>query len=423
MSADGLPCDDAPMAPQDAWLYRQQRRSAAPAPIGLVAWFAGPAPDLDRLRELADRRLGGLERLRLVPRTAPTGWPHWVLGGRFAVERHVLAGSGNGLEVLVGELAAAPLPTGLPPWQLHLLPAAGGFALLLRAHHALLDGVSLNAVLDLLLGVEPAEPVGPAEPAVLPGPVHPAAPGPVRRARRLAWLADDLLPKGLRLPIHGSPGTGRRVCFATVDAAELAAARAALPGTRCSGTAVFLAATAGALDRLELLGRGRGATALVPIDARPGDERALLGNHYATVRIPLPVRAERRARLAALADRTARDRLLPRALAQAATVAGQPHRVTAAGAVLSRYLDSSAYFSLLCSSLPAPAGPDRVLGSAQLVGLSALPPLGPAHPVALTLHHHPTGATLAAVTDDRFAHLAAPLAAAVRTEIALLAAR
>ncbi|MFE9426865.1 wax ester/triacylglycerol synthase domain-containing protein [Kitasatospora sp. NPDC006697] len=409
---DDLSPATTPMPPQDAWLYRQQGPATAAAPVSLVAWFDGPAPTLAELRLLTDKQWSALPRLRMVPRAAPTaaGWPHWTDGGPFAPERHVHSGPGCRTE-LIGRLAADPLPTDRPPWQLHLLPTRTGFALLLRAHHALLDGISLGTLLDALLGLPPAEPE--------PGPEH-HRPGPLTR---LARLAGDLVPQSRRLPIHGSPGPGRKVAFATVGSTELAAARAALPAARSSGTAVFLAAAAGALHRLDLLGPARPGrpTALVPVDARGPEQRGLLGNRYATVRIPLPRHPDPRARLAELSARTSREQLAPRAAAQAALVAEQPCRTTALGTLLARYFDSPQYFSLLCSSLPAPAGPERTLGVARLTALAALPPLGPAHPVALTLHHHPTGATVAAVTDDRMAHLAEPLAAAVRAEIRLLA--
>ncbi|GAA2923645.1 hypothetical protein GCM10020221_19610 [Streptomyces thioluteus] len=172
-----------------------------------------------------------------------------------------------------------------------------------------------------------------------------------------------------------------------MSAEELAAARDALPSGRASANAVFLAATAGALRGAGAAGRLPflpGVCAMVPVDVRPDEDAALLGNHYSTVRVPLPVRGRPGRRLAAVDRFTRRVALHERALAQARAVAGMAGRRGPLTEVLGRYVDSPLYSSVLCSSLadrggPADPGvrrPDRSVPAARA---QPRPPLGGEH--------------------------------------------
>ncbi|MGK4585685.1 wax ester/triacylglycerol synthase domain-containing protein [Kitasatospora sp. HPMI-4] len=397
------------MPPQDAWFHRQQRSGAACMTVAVLAWFEGPAPTLATLRELAHERLRGYERLGLsATQAAPSDWPRWTRETGFDPSRHIHA---EPLTTSPDELVARPLDPGRPPWQLHLLPgpAGGGFALLLRAHHALLDGCSLVAILRTLLD---GPPVPPSE--APPGQRTPAGPG-----RQLGWALSDLLPRARPLPFHGPVEPLRTLAFSRIPRAELDAARAALSPDPASGNAVFLAATSGALRRLGLTGRLPllpGVCALVPVDVRGADQGLLLGNHYATVRVPLPVRRQPKRRLAAVHGRTHRDELRQRARAQAELVARQPLRYTPLGALLGRYVDSPRYFSVLCSSVATRAS-RLTLGPATATGFALVPPLGPGHPLAVTMAHHGTNAVVTAITDRRHARLAGPLADLIHEEI------
>lgn len=413
--------------------------------VALLAWFDGPPPSVAALRSLARTRLAPHRRLNLIPETpAPTataqGWPYWAPGPEFESEHHVTAATTAtaataataatgtapaALEAQVAALLVRPLDPRRPPWQLHLIPAPDGFALLLRAHHALLDGGSLATVLCALLDGSGAGPQlanrGPA-----PTPVA------VPRARQLAWALGDLLPKARPLPFHGPVDDRRAVAFSRVPSQELAAAREALgrgPSPRTasrttSRNAVFLTATAGALRTLQLTGRFPrlpGVCALVPVDVRTEEQRGLLGNHYATVRVPLPGRRDARRRLAAMDDFLHRSAFAQRARAQAAVVSSRPREFTLLGDAASRYVDSPRYFSLLCSSVATHAG-ELTLGPARLVGLAAVPPLGPGHPLAVTMVHHNAGAVLTTVADHSHRRLAELLVGLIHDELRSLAA-
>ncbi|KJK59345.1 hypothetical protein UK12_04870 [Saccharothrix sp. ST-888] len=417
------------MPPLDAWFHRQQSSGAACMTVGVLAWFDGPAPTPAVLRELVRERLQPYERLRLsaAPTTAPS-WPHWLLQAEFDPEHHV--GSelhATTLAASVEELIARPLDPDRPPWQLHLLPAdpgtstdpaastGEGFALLLRAHHALLDGNSLIAVVRALLdgptGQPPSCPEFPSRQRSL-----------AARGRELAWSVADLLPRARPLPFHGPVGPRRAVAFSRIARDELDGARAALSPERASRNAVFLAATAGALRTLGLTGRLPqlpGVWAMVPVDVRTAAETSLLGNRYATVRVPLPALRQPLQRLATVHSLTRRDALKQRADAQAELVDRQPRRYTTLGDVLGRYVDSPRYFSVLCSSGATYAG-RFTLGSASFAALAGLPPLGPGHPLAVTMFHHDATTVVTTVADQHHRQLAAPLTELIHEEIRVL---
>ncbi|QSY50016.1 wax ester/triacylglycerol synthase domain-containing protein [Streptomyces griseocarneus] len=418
--ADGRPAGAA-MPPLDAWLYRHQSSGAVCMTVGVMAWFDGAPPPMVWLRERVAARWGAQERLCLTPdaATGPRAWPRWVAGPPFAAEDHVVEGpvaAAAPAEAVVARLLAQPLGPGRPPWQLHLLPAAGGFALLLRAHHALLDGGSLIALLRTLLD---------APVAALPGPRAGREPtaradAPASRAARARAQA-DMVPRGRPLPFHGAVDSRRAVAWSRLSMADVGAARDALPTGRASANAVFLAATAGALRAAGAVGRLRlpGVCAMVPVDVRTADEAAVLGNRYATVRVPLPLGGDARGRLARVDGFTRRAALKERARAQARLVASRPRRHGVLDDALGRYADSPFYSSLLCTSGATYAGP-LGLGGARLAGMAGLPPLSPGHPLAVSMCLHDTSVVVTVVTDHAHRRLADRLPALIHAEVLAL---
>ncbi|MFI9723208.1 wax ester/triacylglycerol synthase domain-containing protein [Streptomyces sp. NPDC052396] len=410
------PAPTADMPPLDAWLYRHQSSGAMCMTAGLLAWFTGSPPALPELRALAEDRWKRHMRLTLTPacEVAPDAWPRWAGEPGFAVDHHVLEEKPvTSLRIRVAQLLAQPLGPGRPPWQLHLLPTAGGFALLLRTHHALLDGKSMVSLVCGLLDGRPERP------GLLR---RPLPEGTSSRRAALARALADALPRARPLPFHGPVDARRAVGWSRVTRDELGIARDSLASGRASANAVFLAATAGALRSAGLMGRLPllpGVCAMVPVDVRAPGEAVVLGNHYATVRVPLPARRRPEQRLAALDRFTRRAALHRRARAQALLVSSRPHRPSALGDALGRYADSPLYSSLLCSSVATHLGP-LTLNDAQLTGMSGLSPLSPGHPLALTMTLHDTEVTVTAVTDHAHRDLAARLPALIRDEIRAL---
>ncbi|WP_432177706.1 wax ester/triacylglycerol synthase domain-containing protein [Streptomyces sp. NBC_00063] len=414
------------MPPLDAWMHRQQSGGGSNMTAALLAWFEGLPPTLSALRSLAGCRLAPYERLRQMPSAADpaeNSWPLWSTGPRFEAAHHIVESPGSATTELEADIAAlftAPLDPRRPPWQLHLIPTTGGFVLLFRAHHALLDGrsiaTSLRALCDETAALRPPRAGGPA-----------AADSP-SRARQLAWALGDLLPKARPLPFHGPVDPHRVLSFRQVPRGELDAARASLrsaaPAGRASTNAVFLAATAGALRALGVTARPLpalpGICALVPVDVRTDEESQLLGNHYATVRVPLPQLRDARERLSAVDSFVRRAAIGARARAQAAVVSSRPRKITPLSNAAGRYVDSPRYFSLLCSSVSTHAG-ELTIGSARLTAMAGIPPLGPGHPLAVTAIHHGSTCVVTAITDDNHRELAQPLTERIHDEIRVLA--
>ncbi|MFG2196292.1 WS/DGAT domain-containing protein [Streptomyces sp. NPDC048639] len=446
-----------PMPPVDAWLYRHQADGAICMTFGMLARFHGPPPVIGELRARVGERWCGLPRLRALPLERP--WPHWTsarrspdpglhvvdhtgpvpcrLPAQHAPARPAPATDGatpdgatpDGVDVLAATLLAQPLDEGdgdgggsdpVPPWRLHLLPAADGFALLLRAHHALLDGKALITLFRILLDGPGAYPLPPAAAHL----AEPFALTPAPRSARLRAAA-GLLPAGRRLPFHTRVDEGRALARSELPVAALRAAGRTLPGEPASVNSVFLAAVAAGLGSTGVLGARPGlpgVRAMVPVDLRSPLDEAFLGNHYTTVRLPLPASPalsapDRLAAVDASSRRVAGHRL---ALAQARMVRQSSRRRGAVRDAFARYTDSPRYSSLLCTNVRTGAAA-LAIGGATLERLALVPALSPEHPLALSLTTHGPTAVVAVLTDAAHAALGAPLADRVRDEVLVLA--
>src|SRR5262249_801731 len=137
--------------------------------VGAVTLFEGPPPPfeefLDSIRE----------RLHLVPRyrqklTFPrfeTGRPLWVDDPTFHLEYHVRQtalpkpGSEEQLLALTARTSSQELDRSKPLWELWLVEGleSGGFALLSKTHHSLIDGISGIDLATVLFDLEPVPPV------------------------------------------------------------------------------------------------------------------------------------------------------------------------------------------------------------------------------------------------------------------------
>ncbi|MBT2443091.1 DUF1298 domain-containing protein [Streptomyces sp. ISL-36] len=282
----------------DAVLALQQENSGFPATIGLVAVFPGPAPTPEQLNDRVRQRLGPVTRLRLRMETDARGRlrrPYvWRLADELDVACHVAHDrlrSGQCLEDLAADLIGRSMPrvAGGPLWDLRVVhdAAPGHFALVLRAHHALLDGASMLTVMRLL-GDDKAGSVSPV-PRELEA--VPAATGGVRE---MAQALRGLGRRPGRYQCSESVAvSGRTVAWSSFPADVMDAARKALPEGRTSPNNVFLAAFTSAVHACPgLLGRGPRldrVCAAVPVDLRGPEFRHALGNFLSGVRVRLPL--------------------------------------------------------------------------------------------------------------------------------------
>jgi WS/DGAT/MGAT family acyltransferase len=138
--------------------------------VGAVAIFApGPSTgdegvDIDVIRQLILSRLDAIPRYRQRLATVPIeGAPVWVDDEHFHLDYHVRhialphPGSTEQLKDLVGRLMSQQLDRSKPLWELYIVEGLedGGFALVAKIHHCMIDGVSGIDLMAVLLDFSP----------------------------------------------------------------------------------------------------------------------------------------------------------------------------------------------------------------------------------------------------------------------------
>ena len=336
------------LSPADRSSLAAERGPVNMAVGGLLVFE--PEPPLTRAMLAA--RLA--ERIHLIPRLRqrleePTlgllANPLWVDDHGFDLDWHVrqasLPAPGGEAELgaLIGREFSHRLDRARPLWEATLIEglAGGRRGLLMKVHHALVDGMAAIGMAALVL--DPSE-----EPLVIPPPDQAWSPRPYDLRRQMTRLAARPLTAGSKLMVDGmlralDPDPRRTASDmrrATEVALELARARPQAPmtplnrpispnrryaiahvplavikavGARAGGTVndVILAVVAGTLGRYLAPSRtgaesGRAPVALVPVSVRGEQESGDLGNRISTVFVDLPI-AEPDLRGARPADR------------------------------------------------------------------------------------------------------------------------
>ncbi|MDX2405546.1 wax ester/triacylglycerol synthase family O-acyltransferase [Streptomyces microflavus] len=400
------------LAPLDLAFWHLES-DAHPMHLGALAVFA-PASGVTRLHvlELLRARAAAIPRLRMCVRDVllPVGGAAWTVDKDFDVHRHVhrvAVADGDfmaGATRLAGELMEQPLGRGLPPWQMYLIGGAddGPFAVLVKLHHALADGmraVAIGAGIFDEIAATAARPGARGRPAVpprswLPDPREVAgmALGRIGEVGRALGVGASVVRAG-RLDLRGdtaftAPSSGtRRLATADLDATALQRIRRAEGGT---ANDILLAVVAGALRRwMEERGEaltGTDPRALVPVSRRrPGG--AVTGNRLSAYLLDLPVgTADPRERLRTV--RGAMDR----------NKAAGPLKGAGAVAVLADQLHPLAHrfgaplaanaarmlFDLLVTSVPLPRSA-LSLGGCPLSALYPMAPLARGQSLAVAL--------------------------------------
>jgi diacylglycerol O-acyltransferase len=308
-------------------------RDAAHMHVAGCAVFDGPAPDYEELLEQIERRLHLVPRYRQRLAFVPFGQgrPVWVDDPHFKLSFHVRhtalprPGGEDELKRLAGRVFSQALDRGRPLWELWLVEglADGGFALLSKTHHALVDGISGVDIATVLFDSAP-------DPVPVAAPEHEWVPRPLPTGAQL--LADALLERatvpgeivrGVRASLRGprsvatratralaglgtvamtglqaapaSPfniriGPHRRFTWVRGDLAAFKAVKNALGGTVNDVVLAVVAGGLGAYMRLHgEVTEGVVLRAMVPVSVRADIERGALGNRVAAVWAPLPV--------------------------------------------------------------------------------------------------------------------------------------
>ncbi len=346
-----MPVDERLTALDATFLELEEADSGAHMHIGGVMLFEpradGRAPSVEEVCAHLERRMEHLPRYgkRLSsPTTGGLSWPAWEEDERFDLAGHVrraaLPAPGTHQDLIdwAGEYFSERLDRSRPLWELVVVEGleGGGWALVSKTHHAMVDGVGAVDVGGVILDTEPGSGNGsgiPFRPRQLPPPALPVGASPLSSVASSAWgLAQlplragragaSLVGSGIDVALHPSKavdglkrseamvdlllrdelvaapktslnvrtGGRRRLAVTGVSLGDAKAIGKALGGTVND---VVLAATAGGLRDL-LLSRGEeppptGLRAMVPVNLRTAGEHLALGNKITTLFVHLPV--------------------------------------------------------------------------------------------------------------------------------------
>jgi len=299
---------------------------AAHMHVGWTLLVEGEPPAIDLLREQVASRLDLLPRFRRRALTSVFHDPMWVDDGEFDISRHVVhaslppPGEEPELHAFVGGLLSETLDRRRPLWQLHIVDGLrdGEFAVVGRAHHALVDGIAALEIAQLLFDAE--------QHAQEPEPSRwlPASPPPLATRAietfaervRLARALGSRALRALAIPDAVSDGAAAlRQLGSALAPVATAAPRTAL--NRPIGPRRTVAFAELSLPAAKAVGRRRGATVgdvvlataalalgrtlrrtgeshpwlrtMVPVSTRPRGAGAELGNQISFVFVELPV--------------------------------------------------------------------------------------------------------------------------------------
>lgn len=293
---------------------------ATPMHMGAVGIFTGDRElDVGRLTDLLAERACRIDRLRLRVRSTwlPPGGAAWQPDPGFDAARHIHvrsvrdAGLPDSLERYAAEWISRPLPADQALWSLEIVPDLpdGGFAMLLKLHHALTDGAGAVEVAAGLLDEQPRlaglaraveppnrRPESSVDAASL-GRMFRNAAGRIDRDLRTAAnlttlgyeLARSVRP-GYSSPLGARNSTSRSLSFVRLDADDVRRIRKIHGGTPND---VVMAVLTGAL-RSWLHGRGQptdgmAIRALIPVSLRGRNVQQSGGNRLSGYLCELPV--------------------------------------------------------------------------------------------------------------------------------------
>lgn len=321
--------------------------------VGAVALFeAGPlsTPEgelrIDLIRSAMESAIQHTPRFRQKLAYIPMlEHPVWVDDARFNLDYHVRhtalpkPGSIRLLKRLTGRLMSQKLDRSKPLWELWVVEGVeeDRFALVVKAHHCMVDGVAGVELLSAILSPDPearSEPAGRWMPRPAPSGTRLLA----DELRHRASLPLSLVGAGWRAmaepresldalrhgasalresltagrgevsptPLDDENGPYRRVDWLRLDIAPALAVKKALGGTLND---VVLACAAGAFGRFL---RQRGLRiedlefrASIPVNIRRRGEKGELGNRVSTLFAPLPIaEPDPRRRLARVIETT-----------------------------------------------------------------------------------------------------------------------
>jgi len=300
-------------------------------------WILRDRIELKRLAATIEKRFLCFDRFRQRP-VEVDGVTYWETVRDFDLAGHVLRAALPGkagtrqLQTLVSRLASTPLDPARPLWQFHLVDNfGGGSAVITRIHHCYADGIALTrVVLSMTDSTRRRSPASAAPAATTRHPSHHEAwspgmlPGALNLALKAGGLIIDkgaeiwhdpamavalakqgtalagevaklaLMEQDSRTRLKGTPGVAKRAAWAApIPLADVKTVGKAL---HASVNDVLASCVAGAL-RTYLLRKGDPVDGvvirvLVPVNLRPPEKAAELGNQFGLVFLDLPLGIE-----------------------------------------------------------------------------------------------------------------------------------
>jgi diacylglycerol O-acyltransferase / wax synthase len=313
--------------------FLAQEGPASHMHIGGLVICEGPAPGYEEMLDHIRTRLHLVPRYRqrLAQPPMETGRPLWVDDPTFNLEYHVRQtalpspGSEDQLMRLVARIMSQQLDRSKPLWEMWIIEGLddGGFALISKTHHALIDGISGVDLATVMFDLSPVPPEiphsdEPWQPHTEPTGAELVAGGALGLAKvavgaaagaigilrnpsaavravgeaaeglgEVAWAGLNAAPD---TPLNVEIGPHRRYRVVRNPLQDFKEVKNAFGGTVND---VVLTVVSGALrDWLHSRGvrtEGLELRALVPVSTRAKDEQGHLGNRITVMRGPLPV--------------------------------------------------------------------------------------------------------------------------------------
>jgi diacylglycerol O-acyltransferase len=393
---------------------------AAHMHVGWVAHFTGGdgwrVPGFEELREHIARRLHVAPRYRQRLVTVPLGVhdPVWADDPDFRIENHVLRADSSDVGVVADAVMSCPLARDRPLWEMWIAEDGdGGFAVVGKAHHCMVDGLAAIELGMALLDPEPDTPQDPPatyETRPVPAPVPLVARAVVDRvgeqldvARAGLGLARS--PRRLLATPGGIARVGRALLHAILPFAPASALnRRSSPSRHLAMLCrpledlrriknrhqttvndVLLATVAGGL-RGFLAERGEAAVDLktmVPVSVRGDDARGALGNRIAFLFTKLPcAEADPLARLQKINAVSAQRKAAHEAEGSNAALQALAHVPRPLQRAASHLVASPLAFNLVVSNIPGPPKPLYMLGC-ELTHAYPVVPIAEGHALSI----------------------------------------
>ena len=385
--------------------------------IGSVGIFEGPTPGYDAVLAVVRSKIPLVPRYHQRVREAPlsVGRPLWIDDPALDLDYHVRhtalpPDEPDALDHLVARVMSQPLDRHRPLWEMWMVEGLpdGGWALVSKVHHCMVDGIAGTDLLATMLDLAPDAPLATPRPWTWSGPpsrlalawetaagavgaVRDVAVGiagalvhPHRAATRLGGVVAgiaELLGAGDRPAetLTGPIGPQRRWTRTEASLADVATIRHACGGT--VNDVVLAAGTRGyraLLDHRDALAGAGTVSTLVPVSLRAADARGVLDNRVAALRALLPVGIDDPVETLAAVRAHLDDLKGSHEVAASATVdtlgTVLPPLLAAASARLA--VHSQEWFQTVTTNVPGPQFPLYLAGRRMTAGYPFVPIAG-----------------------------------------------